>query len=348
VVQDSSKSSVAPKRASDKAPQVRFETVTEKNVLQRVDNFLLGKLKGVPKSKIYSVIRKGEVRINKKRCKPDTKLSVGDVVRIPPVFGVDDAKRPVKLSASLSKALTDAVLYEDKHVLAVNKPSGLAVHGGSGINLGLIEALRTKYPEHQFLELVHRLDRDTSGVILIAKSRMALRALHAQFRDDKVNKTYHLAVHGKWPKHQHKVEAPLRKNELKSGERIVVVAADGKPSQTYFRTLSKVEYFSLVEAKPVTGRTHQIRVHSAFCKCPIVGDDKYIQTLVSDFHGMEKSRLMLHARQIEFTLPTSEQSGASADEGKKKQQKAAHKRIVIEAPYDNVFERNLRMMGLLV
>ncbi len=346
VIQNSSKKGDAPNSGTEKTPQVRFETVTEKNALQRIDNFLLSKLKGVPKSKIYRVIRKGEVRINKKRCKPDTKLSVGDLVRIPPVFGVDDAKAPVRLSKSLSQVLSDAILYEDKQILAINKPSGLAVHGGSGINLGLIEALRTKYDEHQFLELVHRLDRDTSGVILIAKSRSALRALHEQFRGDKVKKTYHLAVHGKWPKHQHKVDAPLRKNELKSGERIVVVASDGKPSQTFFRILERSDWFSLVEAKPVSGRTHQIRVHSAFCKCPIVGDDKYIQSLVSDFHGMEKSRLMLHARQIEFSLPeVVSPEGEGKDATKSGAKKA--KRLTIEAAYDGVFERNLKLMGFL-
>lgn len=313
--------------ASSPKPSVRFVTITAKNELQRVDNFLMSQLKGLPKSKIYRVIRKGEVRINKKRCKPEAKLALGDVVRIPPVYGVGQTTQGTHVSDSLSSLLDAAVLYEDDALLVLNKPSGLAVHGGSGIQQGLIEALRVKYSEHQFLELVHRLDRDTSGCILIAKSRPALRDLHAQFREDRVTKVYHLAVHGKWPKHLRKVDAPLRKNELKSGERIVTVSQDGKPSQTLFRILDSSEHFTLLEAKPVTGRTHQIRVHVAFNNCPIVGDQKYIQNHVPDQHGQEKSRLMLHARSIRFSLPGGKQ-------------------LRIDAPYDNKYRSNLHAMGL--
>lgn len=310
---------------------VQLVTITDKNAQQRIDNFLLSVCKGVPKSKIYKVIRKGDVRINKKRCKPETKLVVGDLVRVPPMITTNSAKGPVKVSDSLGALLDRSVLFEDDQLLVINKPSGLAVHGGSGVNLGLIEALRARYPDHQFLELVHRLDRDTSGVVLIAKSRPALRALHAQFRDDTVNKIYHLAVFGKWPKHKTMVDAPLRKNELKSGERMVVVSADGKPSQTGFRILGRSEHFTLVEAKPVTGRTHQIRVHAAFSKHPIVGDEKYIQSLVDDLHGMEKSRLMLHARAIEFDLPVAG---------------GGHRRIRLEAEYDDRYRESLTKMGL--
>lgn len=310
---------------------VQLVTITEKNAQQRIDNYLLSVCKGVPKSKIYKVIRKGDVRINKKRCKPETKLAVGDLVRVPPMMTTNSDKTAVKVSDSLGALLDRSVLFENDQLLVINKPSGLAVHGGSGVNLGLIEALRTRYPEHQFLELVHRLDRDTSGAVLIAKSRPALRALHAQFRDDTVNKIYHMAVFGKWPKHKAMVDAPLRKNELKSGERMVVVSADGKPSQTGFRVLGRSEHFTLVEAKPITGRTHQIRVHAAFSKHPIVGDDKYIQTLVEDLHGMEKSRLMLHARAIEFDLP---ESGGG------------HRRMRLEAEYDERYKESLAKMGL--
>lgn len=310
---------------------VQLVTISEKNAQQRIDNFLLSVCKGVPKSKIYKVIRKGDVRINKKRCKPETKLAVGDLVRVPPMMTTNSAKGVVKVSESLGALLDRSVLYEDEQLLVINKPCGLAVHGGSGVNLGLIEALRTRYPDHQFLELVHRLDRDTSGAVLIAKSRPALRALHAQFRDDTVNKIYHLAVFGKWPKHKTMVDAPLRKNELKSGERMVIVSADGKPSQTGFRVLTRSDHFTLVEAKPITGRTHQIRVHAAFSKHPIVGDDKYIQSLVDDCYGMEKARLMLHARAIEFDLPDRE--GGS-------------RRLRLEAEYDDRFVEALEKMGL--
>lgn len=311
-----------------KRPSVRFVSVTAKNEGQRIDNFLLSCLKGVPKSKIYRIIRKGEVRINKGRCKPETKLALDDVVRIPPVVVADSSKGPIRVSENLLEFIASAVLYEDEQLLVINKPSGLAVHGGSGVNYGLIEALRKRYPDTQFLELVHRLDRDTSGCILIAKSRPALRDLHAQFRNDEVNKIYHMAVFGKWPKHKKRVDAPLKKNELKSGERIVVVHQEGKASQTLFRTLSFSESFSLVEAKPVTGRTHQIRVHAAFSGHAIVGDDKYIDRNMVNFHGMEKARLMLHAKEIHFKLPGG-------------------KSVSFSAPYDEVYEANLRKMKLV-
>ena len=316
-----------PSSKEENRPKVQFVTITEKNESQRIDNFLLSILKGVPKSKIYRVIRKGEVRINKKRCKPETKLNIDDVVRVPPVFSNNESPKEVKLSDSFSQMLDRAILYEDKDVLAVNKPSGLAVHGGSGIRLGLIEALRARYPETQFLELVHRLDRDTSGCILIAKSRKALRELHAQFRDDKVNKIYHLAVFGKWPKHKKKVDAPLKKNELKSGERIVVVHQDGKQSQTEFRILRHADRFSLLEAKPITGRTHQIRVHAAFSNHAIIGDDKYQDRDMASAQGVEKARLMLHARCIHFMLPGG-------------------KKMRIEAEYDDAFVEVLNYLGL--
>ncbi|TNC82109.1 MAG: 23S rRNA pseudouridine(955/2504/2580) synthase [Oleiphilus sp.] len=313
--------------ASSPRPQVQVVEITEKNATQRVDNFLITALKGVPKSKIYRVIRKGEVRINKKRCKPETKLQVGDMVRIPPVFREENAHKKLFVSDELHRQLDAAILFENKGLLAINKPSGLAVHGGSGVQLGLIEALRTRYSENQFLELVHRLDRDTSGCILIAKSRPVLTDLHRQFREDRVNKYYHLAVFGRWPRHRQAVDAPLRKNELKSGERMVFVAQDGKPSQTEFRILSNTKEFSFLEAKPITGRTHQIRVHAAFSGHPIVGDRKYLQKSTPEQQGMDKCRLMLHARTLEFSLPDGEP-------------------MQIEAEYDPAFSKALQRMGL--
>lgn len=308
-------------------PQVKHIEVTEKNALQRIDNFLLGTLKGVPKSKIYRVIRKGEVRINKKRCKPETKLVLGDIVRVPPIYSDEAADKKVFVSDSLAEQLKRSIIFENEEVLVINKPAGLAVHGGSGVQLGLIEALRTIYPGTQFLELVHRLDRDTSGCILVAKSRPSLRSLHRQFREDEINKFYHLVVFGKWAKHRRKVDAPLRRSELQSGERMVCVAQDGKPSQTLFRILGSSPGFTLLEAKPITGRTHQIRVHAAFSGHPIVGDKKYIKDNVSDFYGMEKCRLMLHARKLRFAL----REGQSVE---------------VEAEYDPVFAKALSQMSL--
>jgi 23S rRNA pseudouridine955/2504/2580 synthase len=308
-------------------PKVQFVTITEKNQFQRIDNFLLSHLKGIPKSKIYNLIRKGEIRINKKRCKAETKLALNDVVRIAPVYGLEGSSIPAPISDSLLSFLEAAILFEDDSLLVVNKPSGLAVHGGSGVKVGLIEALRKKYPDTQFLELVHRIDRDTSGCILVAKKRSALRYFHTQFREGKVDKVYHLAVHGQWPAHHKRVDAPLKREELKSGERFVVVHQDGKPSRTYFRVLAKSDFFSLIEAKPISGRTHQIRVHAAYSGHPIVGDEKYIHRDPIDEHGMSKSRLMLHAKSISILLATGEKA-------------------FFEAPYDVVFNDNLIKMDL--
>ncbi len=308
-------------------PKVQFVTITEKNQFQRVDNFLISFLKGIPKSKVYSLIRKGEIRVNKKRCKAETKLALGDIVRIAPVYGLEGASAPVIVSDSLINFLDGAILYEDDVLVVINKPSGLAVHGGSGVRVGLIEALRRRYPETQFLELVHRIDRDTSGCIMVAKKRSALRHFHAQFRGDEVDKTYHLAVHGQWPSHKTRVDAPLKKNELKSGERFVTVHETGKASQTFFKVLASATNFTLLEAKPITGRTHQIRVHAAFSGHPIVGDEKYIHREHIETHGMAKARLMLHAKSIAITHPGGQ-------------------RLYIEADYDEVFRANLLKMDL--
>ncbi|MFV1873633.1 MAG: RluA family pseudouridine synthase [Oleiphilus sp.] len=308
-------------------PKVQYVTISEKNQFQRIDNFLFVHLKGLPKSKVYNLIRKGEIRINKKRCKPETKLALDDVVRIAPVYGLEGSKAPMRASSSLLAYLDSAILYEDELLLVVNKPSGLAVHGGSGVKVGLIEVLRQRYPETQFLELVHRIDRDTSGCIMVAKKRSALRHFHAQFRQGDVDKVYHLAVHGQWPANKKRVDAALKREELKSGERFVIVHPDGKPSRTYFKVLSKSDHFTLLEAKPISGRTHQIRVHAVHSGCPIVGDEKYIHRDPINENGMSKSRLMLHAKSVAITLPSGD-------------------KVCFESPYDEVFTENLRKMSL--
>lgn len=281
---------------------VQFRTVSEDEAGQRLDNYLLRVLKSAPKSLVYRIIRKGEVRINKGRCKPDRKLLAGDVVRVPPVRLGDKAPPPTP-SQQLAEHLDQAILYEDPGMIIVNKPSGLAVHGGSGINLGLVEALRQLRNDH-YLELVHRLDRDTSGCIVLAKKRSLLRQMHALLRDKTgVNKQYLALVKGKWPEHQTEVNVPLLKNELKSGERVVRVDAEGKPSLTRFSVEQTFEQCTLVRASPVTGRTHQIRVHALHAKHPLVGDEKYGD---DDFNKEMKAkgikRLFLHAASLEFTL----------------------------------------------
>ncbi len=274
---------------------------------QRIDNFLIARLKGVPKSVIYRVLRKGEVRVNKKRIKPEYKLQQADQVRIPPIT-VTASSEPVSVKLAQVKELEQHILFEDKDLIVLNKPSGIAVHGGSGLQFGVIEALRALRPQAKHLELVHRLDRDTSGCLLIAKKRSVLTNLHEQLREKTVEKKYWALVAGDWDNKVRKVTEPLRKNTLQSGERVVRVdAVEGKPSETRFRILQRYQQGTLVEAFPVTGRTHQIRVHTACKGHPIACDDKYGD---NDFTGtMNKlglRRLFLHAFSLKFMHPVEQ------------------------------------------
>ncbi|EXJ11213.1 23S rRNA pseudouridine(955/2504/2580) synthase RluC [Nitrincola nitratireducens] len=295
-------------------PTVRFVVIEPDREGQRIDNFLRTELKGVPKTLLYRILRKGEIRVNKKRVKADYKLCAGDEVRIPPVR-VAEQGESIPVGVSLSNHLADAVLYETDALIVINKPSGLAVHGGSGINNGLIEALRQLRPEARFLELVHRLDRDTSGCIMVAKKRSMLRYLHEALREKRVRKIYHALVCGRWPNRKQRVNAPLLRDELKSGERMVRVDASGKESITDFRVLRRFSDFcTLVEASPLTGRTHQIRVHSQFIGHPIVGDVKY-GTDADNARMKSKGlrRLMLHAAELSLTLPDGTTLNVKAD-----------------------------------
>lgn len=291
------------KTGSESRSSVKMLEIDAEQAGQRLDNFLLRQLKGVPKSKVYRIIRKGEVRVNKGRIKPDYKIQAGDIVRIPPLHIPAAADVPLA-GQGLRKLLTDAVIYEDKSLLVVNKPSGLAVHGGSGIRLGLIETLRQMRPDDRNLELVHRLDRDTSGCVMIAKKRSMLRYIHEQLRQDKVDKRYLALVDGKWSKRRELVDAPLLKNHLQSGERVVTVSEEGKKSLTRFSVLERFDSATLVEAKPITGRTHQIRVHAQSVGNPLLGDDKYgNQVADKAMRAKGLRRLFLHARCLTFNLP---------------------------------------------
>src|SRR5574344_98362 len=254
--------------------QVRLLVIDAEQEGQRIDNYLKTQLKGVPKSLMYRILRKGEVRVNKKRIKPEYKLIAGDEVRIPPVRVAEANELP---SAKLSsiQALAALILFEDDALIVLNKPAGMAVHGGSGLSFGVIEGLRALRPEARFLELVHRLDRDTSGCLLVAKKRSALKSLHEQLRLKTMRKQYAALVRGQWQAHVKVVNAPLLKNVLQSGERIVRVNPEGKPSETRFHILQRFAEATLVEASPITGRTHQIRVHTAHAGHPIACDDKY-------------------------------------------------------------------------
>ena len=288
-------------------PEARLIEVDEGGAGQRLDNFLLRQLKGVPKTHVYRIIRSGEVRLNKARAGADTRLALGDVVRVPPVrvspSVADKAERP-------APAREFPILLEDEHLIALDKPAGVAVHGGSGVSFGVIEQLRQARPEARFLELAHRLDRETSGILLVARKRGALTALQAQFRERETGKTYLALVLGDWPERLKVIDAPLHKYLQADGERRVKLAArddaDGMRAITLVKVRQRLPGFTLLEVTIKTGRTHQIRVHLTAQGHPIAGDDKY-----GDFernkalHKQGLRRMFLHAWRLQFTHPAS-------------------------------------------
>lgn len=283
---------------------VQFIEISDDEAGQRIDNYLLSKLKGVPKSLIYRIVRKGEVRVNKGRVKPEYKLQIGDMLRVPPVRVAEKSEVPISNKLNKVAELEQQILFEDDCLLVLNKPSGMAVHGGSGLSFGVIEALRALRPQARFLELVHRLDRDTSGVLLIAKKRSALRHLHEQLRTKTVQKNYLALVRGHWQSHCKRVQAPLLKNELAGGERIVRVSEQGKPSETHFKVEERFAFATLVKASPITGRTHQIRVHTQYTGHPIALDSKYGEpSFDQKISELGLKRLFLHAAEIVFIHP---------------------------------------------
>ena len=277
----------------------RFITVDDFSVGQRLDNYLIKQLKGVPKSRIYRIIRKGEVRVNKGRKKADYKLKAEDLIRIPPIR--TSTEKEIKPSESLLKSLDNAILYEDKGLLVINKSHGMSVHGGSGISIGMIEALKSKYKEP--IELVHRLDRATSGCLLLAKKRSVLKSLHTQLLNHQLDKRYIALVKDTWSKKRHTIDAPIYQNS-----RYSVIDSKGKDSLSHFHPIKNFELgefsASLVEILIETGRTHQIRVHAKFAGHPVAQDTKYGDVVFDQF--MKKKglkRLFLHAKTITFTNP---------------------------------------------
>lgn len=287
------------------SPKVQLVEITEDYNDQRLDNFLITRLKGVPKSHIYRIVRKGEVRVNKGRVDVKYRLETGDIVRIPPIRVAERTPESF-ISQSLKDALLQGILYEDEAFLVINKPAGFAVHGGSGINSGIIEGLRLIRPEARFLELVHRLDKDTSGCLLIAKKRSALKLLHELFRDDRIHKTYLALLTGQWARKKLVVNAPLQKNISQGGERMVVINPSGKAAETLFRRLKLLADATLVEAMPKTGRTHQIRVHAASLGHPIVGDERYGRDEINKiFKNRGYKRMFLHAATLQFEHPVT-------------------------------------------
>lgn len=306
---------------TDQRPSVTYVDIGESHAGQRLDNFLITHLKGVPKSRIYRIIRDGQVRVNRKRARQTTRLEAGDQVRIPPIRTSDRPVAPA-VGEALAERLSRSLLYEDDVLLVYNKPAGLAVHGGSGISLGLIETLRALRPSDANLELVHRLDRDTSGCIMVARHRGFLRRLQRLMQSGGVEKRYWLVTRGFRGKTR-TIDAPLMKFN-QGNERVVRVSREGKPSVTHFSLVQRFEHAQLVEALLETGRTHQIRVHAQHGGFPLLGDAKYgdaarAEALKSDGLG----RMYLHARQLRFVHPGS------------------GKLMTIEAPLDDQFDQLL-------
>jgi len=310
-------------------PEVKTVLVEEDSSGQRLDNFLLRQLKGVPKTHVYRIIRSGEVRLNKGRASADSRVSTGDLVRLPPLRTsqrqAEKSQRMAENVAQAAPARDFPILFEDDHLLAIDKPAGVAVHGGSGVSFGVVEQLRMARPQAKFLELVHRLDRDTSGVLLVAKKRSALTNLQDQFRQRQTGKTYLALVAGCWPANKKVLDKPLYKYLLENQERRVKVVArddpNGRPALTLVKVLRRVAHpaamqmgasagFTLLEVTLKTGRTHQIRVHLASEGCPIVGDDKYgdfelNKALLRATHPPALKRMFLHAWRLQFNHPVS-------------------------------------------
>ena len=273
---------------------------------QRLDNYLMTRLKGVPKSRIYKMVRGGEVRINGGRVEVGYRLKKGDEVRIPPVRVAAPTIAPVTRLPAGAARLVPRILYRDDALIALNKPPGMAVHGGSGISRGVIEQLRLELPECRMLELVHRLDRETSGVLLIALKRRALTGMHAAMRDGKVEKRYLTLVAGRWPNPLQHVKLPLHKRVTEEGEKRVTVRDEGQTAHTIFRRLQSFADFTLLEAELKTGRTHQIRVHTSHLGFPIAGDDKYGDFALNKILASQGlKRMFLHAASLSFIHPIS-------------------------------------------
>jgi 23S rRNA pseudouridine955/2504/2580 synthase len=307
--------------------KVQHITVIKDREGQRIDNFLLAHVGKIPKALVYRWLRKGEVRVNKKRVKQTYRIVCDDIVRIPPVF-LEPNTSEEKLKKLDFSYLEDFILYEDKDFIVLNKSTGLAVHGGSGLDSGLIERLRVLRPNEKKLELVHRLDRDTSGCILIAKKYSTLTYFHEQLRERKVKKIYHALVSGSWPKSITKIDKPLKKFVPSSGERFVRVDQEGKASLTTTRILENFPECTLVQASPHTGRTHQLRVHLQSVGHPILGDRKYSRReLDKPFMDKGLNRLFLHAYELTFIKPGTDES------------------MTIRAEYDAVLEKVIKRVS---
>ena len=308
-----------------RASGVRKLEVDENSAGQRLDNFLMSRLKGVPKSRIYRIIRKGEVRANGKRVKPDYKLQLADIIRIPPVrVSTPEIRIP---TPELRKLIQDSIIYLDESLLVINKPTGLSVHAGTGVKISLIDVMRDIYKD-EYIELVHRIDKGTSGCLLLARNSSALKKLQAGFKTRVIKKSYHALVHGRWPQQLEEINVALQRSAEAGGERTVSVSEQGQKSLTHFSLIKQFKQHSLVLAQPKTGRTHQIRVHAQFAGYPLCGDEKYSNLEQrKQLSKLGISRLCLHAHILEFTHPKS------------------GKPIKASAPYDDKFNLALKTLS---
>lgn len=322
--------SMAFENLDESFQKVQFFDATEEDVGQRLDNFLMRYLRRAPKTLVYRIIRKGEVRVNKKRAKANQRIELGDVIRVPPVkIEVNTQADASEIPQTELDLIETHIIYEDKDLMVVNKPSGVAVHGGSGVRYGLIEVLRALRPLAKRLELVHRIDRDTSGCIVIAKKASVLKALHQQMRNDQFEKRYLAITNAPWPNGVSRVDVPLRKDHLPDGGWMVRVAQDGKEALSFFRVKQHLNAMDLVEVKLKTGRTHQIRVHALSQGCALLGDDKYgDRDLNKRYRKLGMKRLALHAQFLGFTHPVTEE------------------RMLFEAPLWNDFERIIQDLSI--
>lgn len=298
--------------------------INEDAINQRIDNFLQKKFKSVPKSMIYRIIRIGKIRVNEKKIKPQYKLQIGDKVKIPPIKILHEKKNSVFINKK-QKSILNNILYEDNDLLIINKPSGIAVHGGSGIKLGIIEYIRKCRPLEKSIELVHRLDRDTSGILLLSKKRQSLISLHEQIREKKIQKKYIALVHGLWPVDLKKISKPILKTYSRKKEKKILIDQGGKPSETFFQVKKRYSCTTLMSIKPKTGRTHQIRIHTLYAGYPILFDKIYGKNSLdkSIQNKIKINRLLLHASSINFTHPKN------------------RKKIYIKAPLDADFKNYL-------
>lgn len=309
------------------ASRVQKLEVDVNSVGQRLDNFLISRLKGVPKTRIYRIIRKGEVRVNGKRIKPEYKLVQNDIVRVPPIR-VSNTQKHIP-TVELSQLIKNSIIYQDESLLVLNKPSGISVHAGTGVKISLIDVLRHIYQD-EYLELVHRLDKGTSGCLLIARNSSALKLLQSDFKARTVKKAYHALVHGLWPQQLEEVSVSLQRSPEAGGERRVYVDEEGQNAHTRFVLMQHFKQHSLVLAQPSTGRTHQIRVHAQFAGFPLCGDEKYSDSgQRKQLFKMGLTRLCLHANSIEFKHPVSGDF------------------IEVSAPYDEKFKSALKALSAL-